>query len=40
MSFLVTENSDTSFELAPEGTYPGRLFKAIDLGTVQGDWQG
>ena len=41
MSFLVTENGENgSFELAPEGTYPGRLFKAVDLGTVHGDWQG
>ena len=41
MAFTLTENtSSADFETPPEGVFPARCFRLIDLGTVQGEWQG
>ena len=40
MSLTVSAGSQGQFELVPEGTYIGRCFKIIDLGTQTTEWQG
>jgi len=41
MAFKLTENtSSTEFETPPEGVFPARCYRLIDLGTVAGEWQG
>lgn len=40
MSLTVSAGSQGSFEIVPEGTYIGRCFKIIDLGTQTSEWQG
>jgi hypothetical protein len=42
MAFKLTENTSSAadFETPPEGVFPGRCYRLIDLGTVAGEWQG
>lgn len=41
MAFKLTENtSSADFENPPEGVFPARCYRLVDLGTVAGDWQG
>jgi hypothetical protein len=39
--YLTTQKSNTTnFKPVPAGTYLGRLYKLVDIGTQQGEWQG
>jgi hypothetical protein len=40
MAFVVTETNTDTFETPPEGVFPARCYRLVDLGTVAGDWQG
>lgn len=39
MSLTVSE-AGTGFEKCPEGTYPARCYRLVDLGSQQTEWQG
>jgi cell division septation protein DedD len=41
MAFKLTETASAAdFETPPEGVFPARCYRLVDLGTVAGDWQG
>jgi hypothetical protein len=40
MSLTVSQGNSLEFETVPEGTYIGRCYKIVDLGTQTSEWAG
>lgn len=40
MYLTIAKSKENSFKPVPQGTHLGRMYRIVDIGTQQGEWQG